>query len=160
MFLPIFPSVESKINILKGLHPGAFLGRELKKRGLSEDRFAISIGELPQTLSPIFGGKRKMNMPLSLKIEGELGLEEGFLMTLQLHYDIKQEKRKRTSGNKPNLSKFRPALFWDTKLEKIDWETQKNAVIRRVFERGEFTEKKEVISFYGNEIIRKVLASK
>lgn len=101
-----------------------------------------------------------MNISLSLKIEEELGLDEVFLMTLQLHYDINQEKIKRSSGNHPNLSKFRPALFWDTKLENIDWEGQKKAVIRRVFERGEFTEKKEIVSYYGYEIIRKVLTSK
>jgi hypothetical protein len=94
-----------------------------------------------------------------LKIEEELGLEEGFLMTLQLHYDIKKEKSKRSSHRHPNLSKFRPALFWDTKIEKIDWERQKMAVIRRVFERGVLTEKKEIIGFYGNEAIRRVLVS-
>jgi len=152
--------VNSTISILKGIHPGAFLERELKKRGLSKGHFAISIGELPQTLSPIFSGKRDMNTPLSLAIEEKLGLEEGFLMTLQLHYDIKKEKRRRTSDKHPDLLKFRPALFWDTKLEKIDWEHQKQAVIRRVFERGEFTEKKEIVGFYGSETIREALTSR
>jgi len=151
--------VDRKIDILKGLHPGIFLERELKKRGLSKWRFAVFIGELPQTLSPIFSGKRDMNTPLSLRIEEALGLEEGFLMTLQLHYDIKKEKQKRFGNRHPDFSKFRPALFWDTRIDKIDWDRQKTAIIRRVFERGLLREKKETLTFYGPEITRKALVS-
>jgi hypothetical protein len=43
--------------------------------------------------------------------------------------------------NRPDLSKFRKVLFWDTSIEKIDWEKQKRAVIERVFERGNQWEK-------------------
>ena len=152
--------VDKRIDILKGLHPGLFLERELNKRGLSKGRFAMSIGELPQTLSPIFRGRRGMNTSLSLRIEAALGLEEGFLMMLQLYHDIKQEKEKVSRLHHPDLSKFRPALFWDTRIENIDWERQKKAVISRVFDRGSFSERKEVVHIYGPDTIRKVLASK
>jgi antitoxin HigA-1 len=93
-----------------------------------------------------------MNTSLALKIEQELNLAEGFLMTLQVFYDIKQEKRK-TEMARPNFSKLRRGLFWDTDMEKIDWQLQKRAVIQRVFERGNSTEKEEITRFYGDSEI-------
>jgi antitoxin HigA-1 len=145
------------LQIAKGAHPGVILERELKKRGLSKGQFALSIHEYPQTLSAIIAGKRSMNTPLSIRIENELGIEEGFFMTLQVFYDIKTEKRKQSKDYHPQVSKFRPALFWDTKIENIDWDRQKRAVIKRVFERGNLTEKKEVLNFYGRDIVKEVL---
>jgi plasmid maintenance system antidote protein VapI len=139
------------INLIKGLHPGIILERELKKRKLAKSRFALSLQEYPQVLGEITKGKRKMNIPLALKIEHALGFEEGYLMTLQLFYDIKQEKQKQHKDIYPDLSKFRPVLFWDTKMDKIDWVNQKQAIIKRVLERGNDQEKKELERFYGKE---------
>lgn len=147
--------MDSSLSILKGIHPGLFLERELKKRHLAKGKFAISLEEYPQTLVAITKGKRSMNVNLALKIENALNLEEGFLMILQVFFDIKREKRK--SAKHPNLSEFRPALFWDTKIEMIDWNQQKRAVIERVFERGNDIEKKEIIHFYGVKTIYEVL---
>ncbi len=92
-----------------------------------------------------------MNIPLALKIEHALGFEEGYLMMLQLFYDIRQEKQRQHKDIHPDLSKFRPVLFWDTKMDKIDWVDQKQAVIKRVLERGNDQEKKELERFYGKE---------
>lgn len=98
-----------------------------------------------------------MNTALSLKIEHALGLEEGYFMTLQVFFDIEQEKRKLNTIH-PDLAKLRPVLFWDTKIESINWQKQKNAVIKRVFEHGNDTEKKEITRFYGKEAIATVLS--
>lgn len=76
--------------ILKGIHPGLVLERELKKRKLAKGPFALSINEYPQTLGTITKGKRDMNTPLALKIERSLGMEEGFFMILQVYHDIKK----------------------------------------------------------------------
>lgn len=46
------------------------------------------------------------------------------------------------------LPKVRPILFWDTDFYKIDWERQKSAVIKRIKERGNAEEKKEIANFY------------
>jgi len=100
-------------------------------------------------LGEITKGKRKMNIPLALKIESALGFEEGYLMMLQLFYDIKQEKQKLKQANRPDMSKFRPIVFWDTKMDNIDWIAQKRAIIKRVLERGNEQEKEEVKRFYG-----------
>ena len=137
------------IETLKGLHPGLFLQRELGIRKLKSGQFAESIGEHPQTLSAIIRGRRSMNTPLSLRIEQALGLEEGFLMTLQVYYDIAEEKRKLSQNHRPDLTKFRSSIFWDT----IDFTAHSRYVINRVFERGNEEEIQEVIRFYGRDAI-------
>lgn len=142
------------IDIIKGIHPGKFVDRELKKRNLNQRQFALSIGEHPQTLSAIIKGNRRMNVTLSINIEEQLELEEGFLMTLQVFYDIKEAKK--DSTYKPDLSKFRKVTFWDTSFDKIDWKQNKVAVIKRIFSRGTEIEQEEIIRFYGKEVVDKV----
>lgn len=149
--------MNKKVEILKGVHPGLFIQRELKNRKLKSGQFAESIGEHPQTLSAIIRGRRSMNTPLSLRIEQALGLEEGFLMTLQVYYDIAEEKRKHSQLHRPDLTKFRPTLFWDTTLDNIDFVAHSRYVINRVFERGTEEEIKEIIQFYGIEEIKNTI---
>lgn len=143
------------IEIIKGIHPGVILGRELTKRSLPKGRFAISINEFPQTLGAIIKGKRKMNTALSLKIEEALGIEEGYFMILQIYYDIKKEREK--SRKTPDISLLRKVLFWDTDIATIDWQKYREAVICRVFERGNDEEKAEMIRFYSKQIVDDVL---
>jgi len=59
--------------------------------------------------------------------------------------------------NTPNLNKFRNILFWDTDISKIDWHKNKRAVIRRILERGNEQEIKEIVSFYGRKSIKEEL---
>ena len=148
--------MKTQITILKGIHPGFVLERELEKRQIRKGNFALQIQEYPQTLSTITKGKRDMNIALALKIERLLGIEEGFFMILQVYYDIEQEKKKQNSTH-PNLAIIRSILFWDTKMEKLDWQKQKKAIVKRIFERGNEIEKKEIIRFYGNEVVSKIL---
>lgn len=142
-----------KLSILKGLHPGFFLEHELKKKKLSKRQFAISLAEHPQTIGAITKGSRDMNTALSLRIEKALNLEEGFLMILQSFYDIKKEKEKLADKRIPNLKLIRPVLFWDTNINKIDWELHKEYIIERIFERGNQQEKEEIERFYGKQVV-------
>jgi len=148
--------MNSQLSIIKGIHPGIMLERELKQRHLLKGPFAISLREYPQTLVSITKGKRRMNTNLALKIEKTLEIEEGFFMMLQLYYDIAEIKR-RQPGSKPDLTKLRRVLFWDTKMENIEWEKQKKSVIKRVFERGNEIEKEEIVRFYGQENVDIIL---
>jgi plasmid maintenance system antidote protein VapI len=148
--------MKTELSIIKGIHPGLILERELKQRHLHKGPFAISLDEYPQTLVSITKGKRRMNTNLALKIEKALGIYEGYFMTLQVFYDIKELKKKQYKLL-PDFTKLRRVLFWDTKMESIDWEKQKNAVINRVFERGNDSEKKEITRFYGIENINSIL---
>ncbi|UFH31651.1 plasmid maintenance system antidote protein [Chryseobacterium sp. C-71] len=141
----------------KGIHPGIVLERELEKRSLKKRPFAISIGESAQAINNITKGKRKIPVPLALKIEKELDLEEGSIVVLQSYYDIKFEKDKMQET--PNLSILRRSLFWDTDINKIDWNRQHKAVINRIFERGNDDEKNETIRFYGKRKVENALKS-
>lgn len=148
--------MKTKLEILKGVHPGKFIERELLKSKISKRQFALSINEHPQTLGAIIKGTRNMNVDLSLKIEEKLELEEGFLMTLQVFHDIK--KAKRDDNYKPDLSKFRKGIFWDTTYEKIDWKLMKRSIIQRVFSYGNELEQKEITNFYGKDDVENMLS--
>ncbi|WP_121965948.1 helix-turn-helix domain-containing protein [Myroides sp. N17-2] len=140
----------------KGIHPGIVLDRELKKRSIKQRPFALSLEEHPQTLNAITKGKRSIGTALALKIERELGLEEGTLVLLQAYYDIQRIKEKE-SQDTPNLNILSKALFWDTDIQHINWNRQYRAVIQRVFERGNEKDKNEIIRFYGTDKIEQAL---
>ncbi|ORL43544.1 DUF6922 domain-containing protein, partial [Zunongwangia atlantica] len=75
---------------------------------------------------------------------------------LQTYYNIRKEKEKRTQQT-PQLSIFRKSLFWDTDFNKLNWKQQYKAIIKRIFERGNEKEKKELIRFYGKKKVQEVL---
>ena len=79
-------------------------------------------------------------------------------MELQWRYEAKQELRRQHQGLRPDLSRIRRILFWDTSMEKIDWIRQKRSVILRVFERGNAREKVVIRQFYGKDVVAAVLA--
>jgi plasmid maintenance system antidote protein VapI len=145
--------MNKEIALLKGIHPGIVLEKKLKERKLSKGPFALSIQEYPQILGAITKGKRGMNTPLAMKIERALDLEEGFLMTLQVFYEINQEKLKQHGNMHPDFSMLRPGLFWDTDIKKIDWHRQRKSIIQRILERGNDQEKAEIRRFYGDSVV-------
>ncbi len=150
-------TIESNIDIIKGIHPGVILERELDLRKLSKRRFALSINEYPQLLGDITNGKRKINPSLSIRIGTALGFDESFFSILQAYYDIKREKEKQSYSWHPDIKKFRKVVFWDTDIGAIDWVRNKPSVIRRIFEWGNANEIKEIIRFYGENDISKIL---
>jgi antitoxin HigA-1 len=148
--------MQNELSILKGIHPGIILDRKLKERKLAKRPFALSINEHPQTLGAITKGQRGMNTALALKIEHALGLEEGYLMILQIFYEIKEEKRRQHENYHPDFSRIRRGLFWDTDINKIDWQAQRRAVIERILERGNDQEKDEIKRFYGESAVQEM----
>ncbi len=147
--------VEDILKIIKGIHPGFFLERELKKRKIPKGKLAISIGEYPQTLVAITKGKRRLNTPLAMKLEKKLGFEMGFFTLLQAYHDIEEERKQNVV--KPDLKKFSKFVFWDVNIDKIDWEKHKKFAIDRVFEMGNRVERKELIKLYGEKEIKLIL---
>jgi antitoxin HigA-1 len=146
------------ISKIIGVHPGAVLSRELKKNGMEKKQFALSIDEFPQTISAISQGRRGVNPALSIKLGNALGVNESYFMLLQAYYEVEKVKKQQLSAQiKPDLSCVSKATFWDTDIEKIDWQRQKRAVILRVFERGSEAEIKEFVSFYGKETVVETL---
>ncbi|MBX2842217.1 MAG: helix-turn-helix domain-containing protein [Flammeovirgaceae bacterium] len=145
-----------ELSKVKGVHPGAILKRELKKRGIRNKELALSINEHPETISAILKEKRGINPKLSIKLGNEFGAESDCFMLLQASYDVKKEQLK-SPQPKPDLTQIRKSLFWDTNFDRIDWDKNKMSIIRRVFERGNEEEINEIISFYGKESVKKEL---
>ena len=150
-------SLEKNIELIKGIHPGIILERELKKRKLPKRRLAILMNEFPQLLGDITKGKRRINPSLSIKLGNTLGIDESFFLLLQTYFDIEQEKKKQALQNKPDLSKLRRVLFWDTDINSINWEKNKTSIIMRIFERGNEQEMQEIIRFYGKKETKTIL---
>lgn len=142
----------------KGIHPGIVIDRELKKRSIKQRPFALMLNEHVQSFNAITKGKRGICTSLALKIERQLGLEEGTLVLLQAYYDIQKVKEKEMENRlTPDLTIINKALFWDTDLKSIDWKQHYRAVIERVFERGSEIEKNEIIRFYGIKKVSQVI---
>lgn len=136
------------INSFKGIPTGKIIAYELKKRNISQRKFAESINIHNQTLNAIIKGHRQIPLEISLKIEKELGMPEGYLLTLQLYNSIEEYKRTKTKKDSLPLPNIRKILFWDTNFEEIDWKNQRKAIIQRVKQRGNSQEKKEIASYY------------
>lgn len=154
----VMKAIEKNINLLKGIHPGIILERELKKRKMSKRSIALSIGEYPQLLGDITKGRRRINPDLSIRLGDALGFDEGFFFILQAYYDIEQQKKKRAEKKQPDLELFRPVLFWDTDINSINWEKSKVSVLKRVFERGNEKEIQEIIRFYGEKEVQTIIS--
>lgn len=145
------------ITKVKGVHPGAILKREIKKRGLKNKELASLVKEHAQTIGAILNEKRSINPNLSIKLGVELGVESDYFMILQASYDVKKAESKTLKQKTPNLKIIRKKLFWDTDFDKIDWAKNRKALIRRIFERGNDKEIREIIRFYGMETVKKEL---
>ena len=149
-----------ELSRIKGVFPGAVLSRELKKRGLDSKQFAISLGEYPQTIYAINKGRRRINSTLSIKLGEKLGVNAEYFMLLQAYYEVEKKKQELLINQAtPDMAILNKVLFWDTDVDKIDWQRHKRAVIHRVFERGTETDIKEIISFYGEKAVTETLFS-
>jgi antitoxin HigA-1 len=147
------------IDKIKGVHPGAVLARELKSRKMKKGRFSLDIKEYPQVITAVTKGSRGMNPSLSVKLGRALGCDPSYFQVLQAHFEVETENRNQLSNvvNPPDLTRIRAGLFWDCDLKTIDWKKNSNAVIIRVFERGNQDEIAEIIRFYGMELISKTI---
>ena len=146
-----------RLNKIKGIHPGTLLRWVLDNQNLKGSELASSIGEHKQTISAILNKRRDINPSLSIKLSKVFKTEKDYFMLLQASYDVKiaESEIKET----PNINNIRSALFWDTDFNKIDWNKNKKAIIKRILERGNKTEINEIISFYGKKTISKEIKS-
>lgn len=143
-----------KINSVKGVHPGAILKRELKKRKIKGIQLADAINEFPQTINAIINERRGINPKLSIKLGGFFGSEDDYFMLLQASYQVKKLTFDSPDSPHPLANKIRKSIFWDTKVERIDWHKNRQAVIQRVLERGNQSEIEALMEYYGLEVIR------
>lgn len=137
---------------------GKILDVILKKKNISQKELANMSNEYPQRISAYIKGERKFTVKASISIEKALNINiEGFFMKIQTNHDIytfiMEEERK----VHPDFSKLSKGLFWDTRIDKINWTRNKEWVIQRAFEYGNEQEINEIIRFYGKEMIKRIL---
>ena len=140
------------IENVKGMHPGALIKHELNRKKISQRKFAASIDEHWQILNAVINEKRGISLATALKVEEELGYDEGFLMILQVYYDIEKLKQKQIRSTLKGVPAIRRIIFWDTDFDSIDWAASKESVISRVLERGTEEEIAEIARYYGMNI--------
>ncbi|TKG94235.1 addiction module antidote protein, HigA family [Puteibacter caeruleilacunae] len=146
-----------KLIKIKGIHPGAILRRELKKRGIKGKELAFELKEHAQTISAILNERRGITPNLSIKLSSVFNVDIDYFMQLQACYEVNRLHTKTIKSNKPDLTKFRHVLFWDTDINNIDWQKNKKAIIKRIFERGNEMEISEIINFYGKDMIKSII---
>ena len=140
------------IENVKGMHPGALIKHELNRKKISQRKFAASIDEHWQILNAVINEKRGISLGTALKLEKEFGYDEGFLMILQVYYDIEKRKQKQIRSTLKGVPAIRRIIFWDTDFDSIDWAASKESVISRVLERGTEEEIAEIARYYGMNI--------
>lgn len=137
-----------KIDILKGIHPGKIIERDLRKTHISQRTLSLRANVPYQTINNVIAGTRGISTDMALKIEKTLDYEEGFLSVLQTYYDIDTYKSKLLNEQNQTKPNIRKSLFWDTDFDKINWYKHRKAVLQRVLERGNQDEKNEISRFY------------
>ncbi len=120
---------------MKGTHPGRVIGYDIKKNRTSQHALAAGIGVSKQ-------------MVLALKIERELGYDEGFLAQLQTMFDIEKVKREWSKEQYKTAPNIRRNLFWDYNFDNLDWGRYRKAIIHRVLTRGTQDEQREIARYY------------
>lgn len=142
-------------NRIKGIHPGAILKRELKKRQLKSVELAKSINEYPQTINAITKERRGINPKLSIKLGDYFNIEKDYFMILQAGYEVKSSIQ--DSSANLLIGKIRKSIFWDTDFNKIDIIKNKKFIIQRILERGNKYEIEALINLYGITVIKQEL---
>lgn len=145
-----------EIDKIAGIHPGRILKREMDKRGMKNVDLASTLHEHAQTIGAIIKGRRRMTPQLSVKLGENFHAAPDYFMQLQASHDVKKYQATRPQKT-PDLKVLRKILFWDTDIKTIDWEKYKESIINRVFQRGNFQEKKEILRFYGAKTVRDIL---
>lgn len=139
---------------------GAVLKRILGKKNISQKFLAEQTGILPQRVNDYIMNKRRFTVDVSLKMEKVLDIKiPGFFYLIQSNHDVYLKHKEYEKQLKPDISKFRNNLFWDMDIQAVDWMACKQSVIQRCFEYGNEIEIKEIIAFYGKDVVIESLKS-
>jgi hypothetical protein len=91
---------------------------------------------------------KKRFLDRTLEIETQMKILSicGFKMVQEMQWEQENtSKRKKLC--------ISPRAFWDTDFSKLNTQTQKEFIIRRVFERGRWDDVLNTISFYGDKTV-------
>lgn len=76
-------------------HPGEILKDELQARGISQKKFAVTIGVPYTALNEILNGKRPVSVEMAMKIEAATGIDAHFWIDTQSDYNYHVARRDR-----------------------------------------------------------------
>lgn len=80
-------------------HPGELLGEELEARGLTQKKFADTLGVSCSIINEIIKGKRNITSEFAFKIEAAMGIKAYIWMEMQTQYNYwTAKKNKKLSG--------------------------------------------------------------
>lgn len=137
-----------KIDSYKGIAPGKIIQYKLKEMNMTQKELANNISCHPQTINAIIKSTREIPRELSFKLDNQLGFETGFFLLAQTYYRIKQYTDASVLKEKP-IPKIRKVIFWDIDINTLDWQKNKDFIIKRVQKRGNNDEIKSILSYYG-----------
>ena len=145
---------------LSNIPCGAVLQRIMTKEGISQSQLAERSGIVRQRICDYLANRRRVTVEASLNLEKALSISIcGFFYRIQANHDIYTCMQEQAKSYRPNLTVYRKALFWDTDMEKLDWDKNKQWIIRRAFEYGNEEEMLETIRFYGKECVCAMLST-
>lgn len=135
---------------------GAILDRIRQKRSLTQRGLAKLAGLSPQSLNNYIHNWRSISPQVSCKLNNalSLGRDDYFTIAQQNHKNFKSRATSAKTPT-PDLNKLRPAIFWDTHFDKIDWQGNMQWV---VFEYGNDEEIAEIIRFYGKQQTSRIIS--
>ena len=137
---------------------GKVLEHILRKANMSRCELATSTGIYPQHISALIEGTLRFTIAQSIVIEKALQISiAGFFYQIQTNYEIYNRSNKAEMANHPDLSHYSKALFWDVRMERINWVRNAKWIIQRVFEYGNPEEIEETLRFYGKETVNEQL---
>ena len=143
-----------EINIVKGIHPGLVLERELTRRGIKKSHLAEDLDVSTGLITDIVKQRRGINPSLSINLGIALKEDQSYFSLLQTYYELKVAQSKVKTS--PPFQ-FRSVLFWDVDPNELDFEQNKKFIILRIFERGNGNEIKAVIDHYGRDQVSVIL---
>ena len=139
---------------------GAVIGRIMSKEHLTQRELANRAGIPYQRINDFIANRRKISPEVSLKLERALNIDnQCFFYKIQTNHEIFTAITQHSELSHPDLSILRKALFWDTDIDKLNWQKNSKWIIQRVFEYGNYSEITETIRFYGKDLIIKELQS-
>lgn len=81
--------------IIKGIHVGLIIERELKKQGLMLEQFSISIGVDVAVIADTINGNTDIDFALASIIEKTLKMDDGFLLNSSPFTILNKRKKNR-----------------------------------------------------------------
>jgi len=88
--LHIFATVE-KEKLTTSVSVGEMIRCRIAELGISQTELSVRVGEHTQTISAILSGKRDITIPLSVRLDEELGYSPGTLAVAQTRYLVERE---------------------------------------------------------------------